>query len=312
MDEEIRLSGTNEELLQRIGQAHDRGTITDGDLFDLLARCEENGRQHIFFYRPKSIEVAEACGNVDRIERALLGGKTAAEAGLPITLLEPHGSVVAAFRHEKREGTRYWRWTFKVYSGIQRTKFVRNMELEGDEFAKVYRHYYAREIILVIYHSFGLLEIRRSIFTDMSLTACREELERAWKLVGSAIKREDFEPLVLANALKNLAESAVAGSNLHEVHNAELADEKEGRVMFNPKKHDENLAASQSRCEAIRALQGDWITAVVTWKRPSARRDLPEKLRSEIACFLPHEIRIGSQTTPEAVEYVTRQLYDLS
>jgi hypothetical protein len=311
LDKEIRVSGKFDDLLDRIKKAYDRGTVTKYDLFNLLSRCEKNGRQHVFYYVPKNDEVADACSDVAKVERALLGGKMAQEADLPKTFLIPQGEVIADFRHETRPTTKYSWWTFKVYSGIERTRFLREEPINDTQFAKIYERYYAREIILVIWHSFGLLEIRRSIYTEMSLKTCREELERAWALVAGALQRDDFEPLDLKAALRELVKEAIDGSNSHDLHNAEFQDDKGGRVVFNPKKHDDSLAESKARRKAIEALR-DCVTAAMTWKRPDGRPDLPEKLRTEICCFLPHEIRIGSKTTPEAIEHVSRRLFQLS
>jgi hypothetical protein len=310
-DKELRVSAPFDELLRHISQGHERGTFSDDDLFHLLARCEENGRQHVFYYVPKNSAVAKACEDVSEVERGLLGGKTAKQAGLPMTFLVPKGEILADFRHEQREGTKYSRWIFKVYSGVERTRFLREEKINDFEFARYYQRFYAREIILVVYHSFGLLELRRSIFHDMSLKTCREELERIWKLISGAVDRDDFAPMNLNEALKALAAEAVAGTNQHDIHNAEFQDDKDGRWMFNPKKHDDSLVETKTRREAMKALK-DCITAVVTWKRPNARPDLPEKLRTEICCYMPHEMRIGPQTTPEAVEYVSRRLHELS
>jgi hypothetical protein len=311
-DKELRLTGSFEELLGHVSKGHERGTFTDDDLFRLLARCEENGRQHIFYYVPADPDITKACADVDAIEKGLLKGKTAKQAGLPKTFLVPKDEVIADFRAEARPGTKYSRWVFKVYSGVERSRFLREEKVSETEFARYYERYYSREILLVVYHSFGLLEIRRSTFGGMSLTACRDELERVWKLLEGALDRNDFEPMTLTVALKALAKEAVAGTNSHDIHNAEFKDDKDGRWMFNPKKPDGTLVETKSRREAMKALRDECITAVVTWKKPQARPDLPEKLRTEICCFLPHEIRIGPQTTPEAVEYVSRRLHELS
>ena len=47
----VKLGQKTEDVMQNLKTAPDRGAVSDDDLIAFLAAGEENGRQHIFFYR---------------------------------------------------------------------------------------------------------------------------------------------------------------------------------------------------------------------------------------------------------------------
>jgi hypothetical protein len=198
-----------------------------------------------------------------------------------------------------------------MYQGTERVRLVKQEDLEGNRFHRIYEREYARDIWLVKWHSHGLLELRLPTDAGMSRKAYSGYLAMLWKAIEPAIKRIDFAPLCLANARKRLVAKAPDNRTQYRIPNASFKDHQAGTATFDSADGEDSLDESKDRQTAI-AQFDDCQFLVVFWLNQTDDERRPEKLRTEIGTFFTNELRIGAGTTPEAVQYVTNRLLELS
>lgn len=342
-DRDYPISVNRDELKRSVQRLFGTGHIRREKLEEVLERAEENGRQHIYLYTPTTKAVHGKLSDFDQVERGLLEGKTRAQAGLPRFQIHPTGVAVADLRREEREGTGYRTWTFKMYAGAERWEQVGKPELRGDEKIVRYRLNYRREVILVKWHSFGLLELRIPTGrSKVQLQAVRDKLLRTLneKLdleansgtsndsVSDTVKAlaEDFSPRhprvsdleIHPPGLQALVPLAIPVSKLDQ--DARSKDVKwisvnssdfdiDGRTMSVGADDDaEDIYESAVLLAALKPVKDCKRLGAIIHLREQA--DLTEKLPVEFCPSFRNEIRVGSQTTPEAIEFIIRRVWE--
>lgn len=310
-DKDIRVSGAGPDLLSHLRQANGRGTVADDELVELLAEAEENGHQHVLFYRPRNAQIRASSNDIATVEKGLLNGKTRDEAKLPKFFIDLDGTEIADFRTGALPDTEYTTWIFKLYAGLERVKYLGQKDLGNNRFMREYERYRSREVLLVKWHSFGLLELRIAAYQSMSRKSFIADLAQLWNVLAPTINEKDFEPLDIPAAAAKLVADAQKRSAEYVCGKACFRDDNDGEVSFSPADPDEALHESKVRCQASRGLK-DCTQLIVTWLNHKKDARLPEKLRTELGCYFPHEVRIGAQTTSEAVNNVAYRLHELS
>ncbi len=307
LDKEIRVSGNSEELLQSVRRAVDRGTVPLQRVLRLLARAEENGRQHIFYYKPRTRVHAVKYNDGDSVAQSLFGENWAASEKFPRFYLEPHGMKWADFRVETVDGTDYHSWTLKVYNGRVINRFLGESRINDNRFSREYERVLTREVWLVRWHSFGLLEFRIPSHDRESRRTCLGDLEIFWDRVAQGIRREDFVEWDLGPVRNALVQNAEKRASEYRLGNAQFVDSRDGSAQFNPAYPEESLFDAPARRSAV-ALFRECSQLVVYWKPPKGQTAFNEEIRTEIGGYKSNGIRIGARTTPEAVNHVTLRL----
>ncbi len=70
---EIHITGSKDEVIENLRRVVSKGLIPKDDPINLLRDCEENGQQHIFYFRAKNQSVRKHCKDFDDIVEKLIG-----------------------------------------------------------------------------------------------------------------------------------------------------------------------------------------------------------------------------------------------
>jgi hypothetical protein len=110
--DEIRISGENARKIVtgNLKTAVSRKAIPLDEVFNLLREAEENGRQHIFFFRPRSKEARAKLTDGTKIANTLLGEGWGGDGKFPRLRLQPKGFCWSDFRLAGKNG-----WMAKLY-----------------------------------------------------------------------------------------------------------------------------------------------------------------------------------------------------
>lgn len=338
-EKDYSLSVNRDQLKRNVRRLFDSGHLPRPQLEKILERAEENGRQHIYLYVPSSEAVAKQLNNYHAMEAALLNGRTRDSAGLPKFRIRPEKVSIADMREEVREDTKYSTWIFKLYVGIERWRPAGRPEINGDEKVVRYKLRYSREVLLVKWHSFGLLEVRipvgRSrqeqmaarqhlILTINNAVAAADEMDSDAGSLDELAKHFDID-----TRNKRLNVIDVETSKLLAPFNVPVKEldgaARSGAIKwisvnetdYDVDGHTFTVSADDAREDLYQNPKvASALQNVEDCKRLNAlihvreQPDYLEKLAVEFCPAWPHEIRIGSETSPEVIEFIIRRVWE--
>ena len=298
----VGASSKEDKIKSNLRIAIERGAIDRDEVYKLLCGAEENGRQHIFFYKPVTDDARQKYNKPDVIGTTLFGVPNFREAeGFPQFHLEPVGVEWSDFRVDQTAAEGVFSWTAKMYSGIYRRLFLRE-EPQGDLIARIYQEQLSREVYVVRWHSFGLLEIR--VPTDAQ-TEVMTFLGHVWEAIGEVVDPSDFEPWVLHGVCMHLITNSEQDSR-YALGNARMMDEETGSAEFKPPHGEVDLDSSPARKQAVR-MYNECRELGVHWHK-HGEEGPRKKLKTVIGKLKPHEMLVAGKATAESVDYVIHRL----
>lgn len=109
---ELRISGPNARIIvtENLQSAVINGIIPLKEVFAILQEGEENGDQHIFYFKPRNPAARATLKNGEGIAETLLGKGWAKSGRYPLLRLNPKGMCWSDFRFEGKTG-----WMAKMY-----------------------------------------------------------------------------------------------------------------------------------------------------------------------------------------------------
>jgi hypothetical protein len=307
----VRVSGSSAELLRHLREAHGQGMVSDSDLIGLLAAGEENGRQHIFFYRVMP-QAQSRYKDTDSLRQDLIRETEANAARLPHFVLEPSHRTLSDVRLESLPSTNS-NLIVKWYSGRQYEHVVHQeaFQRHGEQFIR--REIKIEQTRLVSVARFlprGLLEIRVPAGLRESRKVCLGEIAEVWQILSPVLNPDHFLPLSLAKAMRWLVENNGKKGMKHRVSVAQAAD-GDARAEFNPAMEGEDLFASHRHREAMKEYE-DFAQMDVYWQSPLAAEDQEDEIRCQMGLYQSHGVRIGSKRAAEEIDFVVNRLWELS
>lgn len=340
-DGDYPLSGSPEELLSSVRELFYRRLLRRRSIDGLLERAEENGRQHIYLYTTTTKAAAARLNDFASVEAALLDGQTREEAGLPRFQVRPDGVAIADLRLERRPGTTYYTWIYKLYAGAYRWQQTRIVERDDEKIVTYTRHY-IREVVVVKWHSFGLLELRLPVGrTKMQLQDLRVrilrtlneklDLENTEARTTGGVTVDDLAEFFRAAQGRRAAEMVEHPPGMQalvplHIPACQLNDEARQKsvswISVNSSEYEvdghnihvdaddenDNLYDSRELVTALKPLRD--CTRFNAFIHIKEQPDLPEKLSVEFCPNLPNEFRIGGHTTPETIEFIVRRIWE--
>lgn len=326
---EVLISAPKKEALVRdnLREAVAAGAIPEVEVYSLLDRAEENGNQHLFYYRPRNRATARRYHQGERIADSLWGAGWRETMGFPHLQLVPQDTVWADFtigKYEKKPND----WTAKLYGHEIRYHYTGRTEVRGDFLYREYSIEEERTVSLVRFNRGGrgrdLLEIRVPRANSQALVKSREE--RVWaELEGTgggtpgrvgAISRGDFVEWDMGPARLRLLREQGQWRTLYRLGDTRLLDSASGVAQFSPYTEDENLYTVQEREEAVGAFlahHGECPQLAVTWlptgaKTLSDRGLFQRSVRTILGDRTSNEVIFLPNVAPEVVDHVTDQL----
>lgn len=306
--EGVRITAENkDELVDRnLRGALEARAIEVEQVFELIRSAEENGNQHIFYYKPKSKAIADAITFESIAQRLWKGNWKQTVEAFPAIKLRPNTYQYSDFR---RHPTRPNDWILKIYGQMILTRATGKIEQRGENiFWKEYVEEQLRIVLLARWNSAaGLLEVR--VQRSESRTRVRDWHVKVWEMLNPALVMSQFDRWELTKAMAQLITNHAANKAVYDFRDASVVDsgvhvsfeaiEDEG-TLFSSLETRQSLTrylAADSECDGL----------TVTWLKQSSGK--PQKdLRTLLAARERHEMIVFAHAPGEDLDYVTDQL----
>lgn len=316
---DVMIGQKKEEHVSNLREAVKAGWIPIEIVTAFLQAAEENGDQHFFlFRRNKRTPTIDLSG--EAIAMKLLGESWA--TAVPRFRMPNAGFELSDFRIDSHG------WTGKLYRRSEKRELIKNYAATEDG---QQLEYFIYKIVpstdVCVFRLDGKnLEIR--VPRSTSRPKIKECLEAVWnELTKAGIQRDQFDPLDLEIARKRFINDEIsrlakikelldAGKSFDElkppkirINDMRFEDSNGGCVDFKPPNEGETFSAETQK--AIQEVYGEspCLDIIAIWL--PVQDVLDEELRTH---FISHrdfqnEFVIGSKTSRNAVDYVTKNLF---
>ncbi len=314
----VRIGQSAEEISSNLREAYDRGVVTLSDLTELLAVGEENGRQHIFFYRVKQQSLSKY-GDPAKLHSRLHSKLSLRDGQLPHFVLKPRERTLSDIRLQELNAD-VTNIIVKWYSGREYEEEIDRKTETRDGERIIIRESKVVEVRLVSlarFHPRGLLEIRVPTGTRESRKTCLAELNSIWQFINEVFDKRDFIELDLCEAMHKLYADASKPRCRHRVCGTQAADGG-ATAEFNPAIEGQDLFSSQRHREAmahyetVKRLDVWWRSPFMKGEKRNgaAKTDPADEIRGQMGIYETHGIRFGSKRTGEEMDYVINRIWD--
>lgn len=296
---------------RNVRAALDSNAIKLEEVFDLIRSSEENGNQHIFYYKPKTRRLAEAL-NYEEIARRLWGERWEKAVGeFPAIRLKPNDYRYSDFRKKaKRPDDKNPKdWVLKVYGHSLVTRFTGNIEQRGQNtFWREYIEEPLRIVLLARWNYLDLLELR--VQRNESRKRVDSWHNKLWEMLKPALVRSQFDEWSLDKSMGKLIREQQRNDDIYNFRDASIVDQTGVHATFQTESDEGDLFASIETRESIKSFldaksECDGLT--VTWLKKT--NGIPIKdMRTLLGANEPHEMVALAHCSSGELDYVTNQL----
>lgn len=313
---DVRVSGKNQAEIVDVNlrRAVASGIILPAEVFALLQDAEENGSQHIFYFRPKNVNVAEDLRNAEKTATSLWGQHWRSQMGFPKLELIPDNYTWSDFRDGLPGKPNDW--LAKLYGHETHFKFTEQEKVDDRHFIRHYVKDELRTVCVVRWNNPDILELR--IPRSDSNKDRDRRLALLWQFLTPAINQADLVRWNLAPCRKEMLRRAEdeEEKKIYEIGDQNFIDSESCRTSINMHTPDDMPHAAACTKKAIQAHinsdDSECDRLVVFWKENDLN-GLKKPLRVQVGGVgHTHEVIVSSQTGAKAVDYVTNQLRRLS
>jgi hypothetical protein len=305
-DENVRISAeSKEDLVHRnLREAISSKALDVSEVFDLIRLAEENGNQHIFYYRPRTKRVADSLTQ-ESVARQLWGPAWEKRvAQFPTIRLRPNDYLHSDFRVL---ATKPKDWILKIYGQKIITKFTGKTEQRGSSIWREYIEQPLRIVLLARWNSPDLLEIR--VQRSESRRRVEEWLNKVWGMLTPALVPGQFDAWELKKTMTRIILEHEMHEKLYTFRDASI-DDMGVHANFQAYSDEGDLFASQRSIDAIKSYvnsEGECRNLAVTWiANPNAA---PQKeIRTLLGARAPGEMIVAGHCLPGDLDYVTDKL----
>jgi hypothetical protein len=331
-DEKIKSSGTKAEMVQQLSKCYLMKLVTLEEIEELIQENEENGAQHIFYYKPASKAAAGRLAQGNRIAESIFGeGFTRKKQRFPRLLTVPDGQSewidfrVGYIPNKPKD------WLAKIYvratgqEPLSQEEFESVLSTNGmklADFPKGFVFGGNRQIsrgvaVVVRWNDPDLLEFRVS----QEWAEDRKDIESRLAIVmqkfEKVIPSKDLIPWNLSRVRPAMASADNKGNEVFRVYRASLRTKMGATTTIiagsleEGIENDDDINGSMERQYRGGATSGAFT---VRFLANGSQNSLVEDLSVVLGAFQnepgrkTHEIMIRASATPQAVDYVTEQL----
>ncbi len=278
--EHVRISAeTKDDLVDRnLRTAVEANAIQVGEVFDLIRYAEENGNQHIFYYKPKTKGIADAL-TYDTIAQRLWGTnweKTVSD--FPSVRLKPSDYKYSDFRSNSKKPKD---WILKVYGDTLITRFTGKTEQRGPNV--IWREYVQeplRVVLVARWNSPDLLELR--VQRNESRKTVERWRDKLWEMLSPALVPAEFKEWELGKTMARLVLDDQQNSAVYTFRDAQVIDAEAGvYATFETHADQGNLFTSIETRKSLQnylAAKSDCAGLTVTWL-PGSNGEFPKRKR---------------------------------
>lgn len=312
-EENVRISAEDKGDLVRknLRNAVELKAIEIEKVFDLIRDSEENGNQHIFYYRA-SQKLAEAL-TFEHVAKQLWGSSwNKAVAEFPSIRLKPDSYRFSDFRLFSPRKPKDW--ILKIYG--QKTIMRATGKTDTHADGSLWRQYVPEALRIVLcarWNSPDLLEVR--VQRNESRKRIEEWHRQVWTLLSPAMIMGQFKPWELKASMRNIAFEAEQNAEIYDFRDVGVIDEPNDILgNFQAVADDGILFKSQLTSKAVKGFiqaGGDLNALAVRWlARPTS--EPREELRTLLGAKDLHEIVVAGHCNSRDLDYVTDQLRGFS
>ena len=310
-EEEIRLSGSKVELIQNLRRAVSKGLLPERAVRVLVRDAEENGDQHIFYYKPAS-------QTARRRIRAVVGHLQESDghtfARKPIYGFPKKGLRWVDFRTDI--GNKPDDWLLKAYMSDSKLEKVdeRDPREGGLDLVVSYRRQPIDVVLVIRWNEPDLLELRVS---SDGLTGVSKKKKRLTLLLKefqelTSIGAGQLDEWSLTSATTRLMQADKTNADI-TIGESSLVTQGGRKFHASGVQDDESIYDDPDAAAAIRQLLKKQSTAESTTVRWELPRHLSGYKRSvalsvKVGGRFTNEISIGPKVDPGVVDYVTSKL----
>lgn len=170
----------------------DDGSIVLEDLVHILNESEENGKQHIFFYKCDDEKYVQELFDIDHLSELLINNDLLEKFTSPEVLDIPEEPTVSQIRIEEDK------LIFKILQKKQFTK-IHKESLDGKFLTKVYEIGHERGVNVVKLHKNGILDVCLSLRSGSS-KVYQEDMRQILQILSKIINFMKFSNYPIDNA----------------------------------------------------------------------------------------------------------------
>jgi hypothetical protein len=319
--ENVRISGENKDQIvhRNLRLAVEQRAIDIEKVFDLIRDAEENGNQHILYYKAKTRDIADAL-SFDKLAPRFFGPNwaTKLENDFPQIKLRPNDFKISDFRQLRKKPRD---WILKIYGQITVERLTSEQEPEGTtSLWRKFDYESLRIVLLARWNSPDLLEIRVQRGGDS-----RRRIEGwhniVWETLKPHVVRNQFTTWELSQALKNLAAKQASNPAVYNLSDAEVTDKLGNHATFETELETGDLFASsevRQSLEGFLKAKSDFNGVTLTWL-PQKNSTPSKEVRTvlgirqsqamrQLVAASSNEIVVQAHCSAEDLDYVTGQL----
>jgi hypothetical protein len=312
---DVRITAEKKEDLVRrnLREAITSNAVSISEVFDLIRDAEENGNQHIFYYRPETKKLAAALA-LENVARQLWGTrKESTVAGFPNLTLIPDSFSYSDLRvpGSKKPND----WLLKIYG--QKAIVRATGKVEHRPGGYIWREFVAEPLRIVLsarWNAPDLLEIR--IQRDESRRRIEEWQQVVWRMLSPALTRAQFSEWPVTPCMRRIVLEAHKHEKVYDFRDAGVIDETNEVIgEFQAISDQGNLFQSTLARNAVNKFVndgGELKALAVRWKTSESSNVPSRELRTLLGVKETHEVLIASHCSALDVEYVTDQLRGFS
>jgi len=308
-DKNVRITSEDKEDLVRrnLRTALETRAIEIEKVHNLIRDAEENGNQHIFYYRTTQ-KMGEAF-TLEYVAKQLWGSSwNKAVAEFPSIRLKPDDFKISDFR---LVGTRKPKdWLLKIYGEktIMRPSGKSDTRPDGSE----WRQFLPENLRIILsarWNAPDLLEIR--VQRNESRKRIEEWHDQVWSMLSVAMAKEQFKAWELKASMRNIALQAEENIEIYDFRDVGVVDDV-NKIFgsFEAFSDEGNLFKSQLTRDAVKGFLesgGDLNSLAVRWfARPTSEPQ--EEMRTLLGLKKLHEVLVAGHCKAEDLDYVTSQL----
>ena len=313
----VRITGENKDQIvdRNLREAIESRAIEIEKVFDLIRDAEENGNQHIFYYKANSRAIGAALA-FEEIAPRIFGRnwERTLEDDFPKIRLRSNEFQVSDFRRLDKPAD----WILKIYGETVNWSVTE----ERSEAGGVWRFFEPTSLRIVLsarWNSPDLLEIR------VQRSTSRKRVEgwhnRVWETLKPHVIRSQFTPWELSKAMKNILDKQNSNKTIYHCSDAEVTDRHGNHATFQAELETGDLFASAEVRDSLKGFvkaNSDFDDVVVTWLRQAddrpakdTRTNLGVRQSLQMQTWIgtvSNEIILQAHCGAKDLDYVTGQL----
>lgn len=309
-EKDVRITAENKsDLIERnLRAAVASGALSWDQVYGLVRDAEENGNQHIFYFRPKAKNLVDCSPTFEMVAKQLWGATWEKKMSFPNVNLKQNSFVYGDFRLwnptlKSRD------WMLKLYGHMKFDRFTGKEKEEGSRLYKEFVREDLRIVLMARWNNPDLLELR--VQRDESTRRVKSWIDQLWLMLGGALRKEDFLPWDLSKARRRMIDEEDKNQDVYSFRDTRLEDSLSNRVSFETYATQGNLFASIEAKEAIHDIldgRDSRCTHLSVGWLPRKDGVPSEEYRTLLGHRETNEVIFGGHCSAKEIDYVTDKL----